>query len=275
VPRVRVATLNLWSVGGDWNGRGDVLRDGFHELRPDLIAFQEAYKTDDRDTVAEILGSEYELVHQMTGLIGDGNCAAIASRWPIASVHELDQQVTPRTADFPVTTLITEVDAPVVGPLLFVNHLPSWKPQLEHERELQTVAAARWIEERVAEQPAHVVLAGDLDAVPEAASIRFLGGLQSLGGTSVSYRDAWESTHPHEDGHTFTLRNPLLMEESDVVQERSRRIDYIFVRSGEHGPTLEIVGCELLFDRPVDGVWASDHFGLVADLRPTPGARPL
>jgi endonuclease/exonuclease/phosphatase family metal-dependent hydrolase len=117
------------------------------------------------------------------------------------------------------------------------------------------------------------VLAGDLDAVPEAASIRFLRGLQSLGGTSVSYRDAWQTVHPDDAGHTFTLRNPLLMEESDVVQEQSRRIDYIFVRAGESGPSLEIAACDLLFDEPVDGVWASDHFGLVAELKVRPDAR--
>ena len=52
---------------------------------------------------------------------------------------------------------------------------PSWKPQLEHERELQAVAAARRVEELVAEQPRHVVLAGDLDATPDSAGIRSRG----------------------------------------------------------------------------------------------------
>jgi hypothetical protein len=74
-------------------------------------------------------------------------------------------------------------------------------------------------------KPMHCVLAGDLDAVPESASIRFLRGLQSLGSLSVCYRDAWGSTHPRDPGHTFTLPNPLVMEESDVRQEVSRRID--------------------------------------------------
>jgi hypothetical protein len=32
-----------------------------------------------------------------------------------------------------------------------------------------------------------------------------------------------------------------------------------------HGPTLE-VRCEPLFDEPHDGVWASDHFGVTANL---------
>jgi hypothetical protein len=96
-------------------------------------------------------------------------------------VRELDQQLTPRTADFPATTLIAEIDVPDrIGKVLFVNHLPSWKPQHELERELQTAAAVQAIEAIVSERTMHVVLAGDLYAAPEATSIRFLRGLQSL-----------------------------------------------------------------------------------------------
>jgi endonuclease/exonuclease/phosphatase family metal-dependent hydrolase len=269
---MRVLTLNQWGMGGDWPRRREVLRTGLRELAPDLVAIQEAFRDDEHDTARDLFGPDYHVVHQTTGLLGDGNCAAIASSWPLRDVHELDQQLGPATADFPVTTMIAEVDAPdPVGPLLFVNHLPSWKPQLEHERELQTLAAVRAVEEIVAARPMHVVLAGDLDAVPEAASIRFLSGLQSLGGSSVRYRDAWASAHPDDEGHTFTTRNPLVSEESDVRQEESRRIDYVFVRCDELGPTLEIAACELAFDEPVDGVWASDHFGVVADLTPPSG----
>ena len=48
--------------------------------------------------------------------------------------------------------------------------------------------------------------------------------------------------------------------------ELGRRIDYVMVRCGIHGPTLDVVDCRPAFDEPVDGVWASDHFGVVADL---------
>ena len=259
-------TLNHWGTGGDWEARRAVLAEGLRELRPDLIAFQEAVKTDETDTATDLVGPGYHLVHQTTGLLGDGNCAAIASRWPVTRVDEVGLQLTPRTADFPAIAIIAEIAAPEpLGPLLFVNHLPSWKPELELERELQTVAAAVRVEELVHERPLPVVLAGDLDAVPDAASIRFLRGLQSLGGTSVRYRDAWETAHPSEPGHTFSLRNPLVPEDSDRP-EWSRRIDYVFVRCAEPRRTLEIAGCALAFDEPVDGVWASDHFGVVADL---------
>ena len=78
----------------------------------------------------------------------------------------------------------------------------------------------------------------------------------------MCYRDAWESVHPGEPGHTSTARNPLLGRDWPF-----RRIDYIFVRCGEHdGPTLDITSCDRVFDEPSDGVWATDHFGLVADL---------
>jgi endonuclease/exonuclease/phosphatase family metal-dependent hydrolase len=263
---MRVATLNLWVRNGDWGSRSAVLREGLEALTPDVIGFQEVIHDDEYDTAAEIVGPEYEVRHQATGLLDDGNCAAIASRWPVVGWHEVDLQLTPRTSDFPATTLIAEIDAP--EPLFFVNHLPSWKPQLEREREVQTVAAVRHVEQLLGDRDAHVVLAGDLDATPDAASIRFLRGLQSLDGTSVYYHDAWERTHPGDPGHTFTTRNPLMTQDTDVRVETSRRIDYIFVRCDERGPTLDVRRCDLIFDEPVDGVWASDHFGLVADLDP-------
>ena len=105
------------------------------------------------------------------------------------------------------------------------------------------------------------MLAGDLDATPAAASIRFLRGLQSLDGISAYYHDAWERTHPDVAGHTFAVRNPLMTEESDVREETSRRIDYVFVRCDDRGPTLGVRSCALIFDAPVDGVWPATTSG--------------
>jgi hypothetical protein len=51
-------------------------------------------------------------------------------------------------------------------------------------------------------------------------------------------------------------------------------IDYVLRARGEHGrPTLEISACQRAFDEPIDGVWASDHFGVVAILA-VPTRRP-
>jgi endonuclease/exonuclease/phosphatase family metal-dependent hydrolase len=148
--------------------------------------------------------------------------------------------------------------------VLLVNHFPDWQLDHEYERELQAVVVARSVEEIVARASMHVVLAGNLDAEHDAASVRFLTGKQSLGGTSVCYRSAWESVHPGETGHTFTGKNPLVRETN--WDWPYQHIDHILVRCGERDPPLAIDACELAFNEPIDGVWASDHFALVADL---------
>jgi endonuclease/exonuclease/phosphatase family metal-dependent hydrolase len=281
---VRVATLNLWGRRGAWDERRRVLVEGFRRLRPDLVAFQEAVVGGGYDQVTDILGPDYHLVHQTDREVGrggdveDGQGISIASRWPLGEVWEPDLNVTPRTADFACGTLISEVSVPEpVGPLLFVNHLPNWQLTFEHERELQTVIVARAIEEIAEERGLHVILSGDLDATPDAASVRFWRGRQSLGGMSVCYRDAWGSTHPGEPGHTFTAENPLVTAENwDWELELGRRIDYLLVRCSAHGPTLHISACERLFNEPVDEIWASDHFGILADLTAqTSAGRPV
>ena len=60
------------------------------------------------------------------------------------------------------------------------------------------------------------------------------------------------------------------MTQGNWPRETGRRIDYVLVGSDDHGPTLRIESCRLVLDAPVDGVWASDHFGVLADFSPPP-----
>ena len=269
---VRVLTLNLNQRYGAWTDRRSVLIDGIRALQPDLVAFAESIKKDDYDQVTDLLGPAFHVAHQKVR-DPNGMGISVASRWPLGQVQEVDLNVTSRTAGFPCGTLVAEIIAPdPVGPLLFVNHFPNWQLNFERERELQAVAAARFLEERVGQSNQQVVMVGDLDADPNSASIRFWSGRQSLDGTSVCYRDAWESTHPEDLGHTFTPLNPLVRD--GVVKGMRpfrdwpfRRIDYIFLRFGAHGGLAwDIAACARAFDEPTSGIWASDHFGLVADL---------
>jgi endonuclease/exonuclease/phosphatase family metal-dependent hydrolase len=267
---MRIVVQNLFGRRADWPKRRAALRAVLAELQPDLVAFPESVVTEQYDQVEDLLGPEFHFAHQREREPGDeddveaGQGHSIASRWPLEHVAELDLHVTPRTAGFACGLIAAEIEAPV-GRLLFAYHNPSWQLSFAHERELQAVAAARFLDERAGDRDLHVVVAADLDADPAAASTRFWTGRQSLDGTSVCYRDAWESCHADEPGHTFGVpENPLVVDWDWPF----RRIDYVFVRCGLHGgPTLEIARCERIFDRPVDGVWASDHFGVVADLR--------
>ena len=268
---IRVVTLNLWGQSGPWERRRAVLIDGLRDVEPDLIASQEAVSTDDYDQVVDVMGSDMHVVHarsrQAAGP-GIGSGISIATQWAVKAAYEFDLPRTDRVGEFPATTLAVEVDVPgAIGRVLFVNHLPAWELDQEFERGLQAVSAARCIDELVGGRPVHVVMAGDLDADPDASSIRFWTGRHALDGLSVCYRDAWESAHPGEPGHTFTPRNALMA--PYAPDWPFRRIDYIFVRCAEHaGSTLEIRRCELLFDEPVGGTWATDHIGVVADLAP-------
>jgi endonuclease/exonuclease/phosphatase family metal-dependent hydrolase len=270
--QLRVLTLNVWQRFGAWAERRSVLIDGLRVLKPDLVAFHESIKTEEYDQTVDLLGPGFNVVHGK-GRDPNGMGVSIASRWPLGEVQEVEMNLTPRTAGFPCTTLVAEVLAPApLGSFLFVNHFPNFQLSFEHERELQAVAAARFVEERAKRSNQQVVMVGDLDADPGAASIRFWCGRQSLDSLSVCYRDAWESSHPEDPGHTFTPRNPLVM--NGMVKGMRpfrdwpfRRIDYIFVRFGEHGGrALDISACARIFDEPINGVWASDHFGLIADL---------
>jgi endonuclease/exonuclease/phosphatase family metal-dependent hydrolase len=255
---MKVLTINLWARFGDWSARRAVLRRALTELEPDLVAFIEAVVLPGYDQVRDLTDG-LEIVHQRQRT-PDGAGISIASRLPVRAVHEMDLHIAERPRDFPAGALLVEVDAG--GPLLFVNHMPSWQVDQENERERQTVMVARKIEELGVER---VVVAGDMDADPDSSSIRFWTGHTSLEGMSVCYRDAWEAKHPGERGETFTPdENPLVAD----LDWPFRRIDYILVRCGVHGgPLLPIANCDRWLDDPVDGVWASDHFGVVADLR--------
>jgi endonuclease/exonuclease/phosphatase family metal-dependent hydrolase len=271
---IRAATVNLFAQHGDWDRRREALRTSLRSLDADLLTFQEAVVDDSVDTAREVLGEGYHLAHQATGLVGDGahRGASVASRWPIRAVHEVDLHLTDRTWDYGCGAVLAEIDSPL-GDLLVVSHGNSWAWWAERERELQAVAVVRRIDELLARRSAHVVLGGDFNAEPQTSSMRFFTGRMSLEGVSTAYRDAWENVHGDEPGHTLDPRNPLRQIE-EPGEPRGRRVDYLLVRCGDHGPTLRIADAGLAVYEPVDGVQPSDHYGVFADLEAREPAMP-
>lgn len=261
---MRVVTFNVCGCHGDWPRRRTVIQQGLSRLSPDLVAFQESVLTADYDQVLELLDG-YRVVHQ-GHREADGTGCSIASRWPITAVHETDLPSTDRTltTEFAGRSSSVEIEPSDQSPFVLVNHKPTWRPSHERERELQAAAMSEFITSMLAGRDLPVILVGDLDAEPEAASIRFWAGRQSLHGISVGYRDAWQHRHPDRPGYTFSNANA--MKARRWGNDIDRRIDYIFVSCNDHGPRFAVEACELIFDQAIDGVWASDHFGLYADL---------
>lgn len=268
---LRVLTFNVLTMS-DAAGRvrQNVARQILTGLGADLVALQEVTRTEDLDQAAELLGQEFTIV-DLPGRAPNGAGECLATRLAISTVTTLDVPVSGYDG-MRATAVAAEVRAPF-GPLLAVHHRGAYQLDLEGAREQQALATARFVEELVAgRDDVPVVLLGDLNAAPDAASLRFLTGKQSLTGTSVRYEDAWAAIHPDEPGHTFAPDNPLVRA-GQMPLERGRRIDYVLVRSGPHGPLLDVADCRLICTEPVDGVWASDHFGVLADLQP-PSHRP-
>lgn len=268
--RLRVLTLNVLTLAdADGGRRQEVIRRRLPDLRPDVVALQEVTRVPDFDQAVHLLGPDFTVV-DLPGRSPTGTGEVLASRWPLGTVATLDVPIAGSGQD-PVnaTAVAAEVLVPApLGPLLVVHHRGTYHLHREHIRERQAVATARFVEDLAAGRPdMPVVLVGDFNADSDAASIRFLTGRQSLDGIGVRYEDAWGAVHPDQAGHTFTPANPLVRA-GQMPLERGRRIDYIMIRSGAHGPLLDVADCRLEFTEPVDGVWASDHYGVAADFRP-------
>jgi endonuclease/exonuclease/phosphatase family metal-dependent hydrolase len=264
---MRILTYNVLGRHGDWPARRAAMRPAVRALAPDLAVLQETVVDDGYDQVADLFGADYHVEHQV-GRDKDGTGASIASRWPMRVVRRELLHVTPRVdaaEPWIGSVVLARVEAPE-GAVLLAHFKPSWQFHLAHERELQAVAASRMIEDEVAaDAPDHVILAGDFDSTPDSSMMRFWTGRQSLGDTSVAYRDSWECARGTAAGLTFVPSNPLRARE-EIRHEIGRRIDYILVRYDQWGPTLAVDSCERFLDHAVGDVWASDHFGVTAEL---------
>ncbi|WP_372343508.1 endonuclease/exonuclease/phosphatase family protein [Streptomyces sp. KL116D] len=262
---LRVLTMNVLEPRyADGATRRRALAVALARADPDVVALQEVVADDERALAAQ---GRHVLPHPNRS--PDGVGAVLAVRGSVGRVRSDPLRTGARTERTPwcgVVAAEVTYDEPLGG-VLVVHHKPSWPHGFEHEREQQARAAASLAEEMFAagrDRLRHVIVLGDFDAPPDAASLRFWRGLQSLDGLSVCYQDAWEAAHPHYPGLTFTPDNPLVRA-GDMPLEPGRRIDHVLARCGMHGPGLRVASCERFLLEPVDGVQVSDHYGVLVD----------
>jgi endonuclease/exonuclease/phosphatase family metal-dependent hydrolase len=268
--RLRVLTINVQNDEGDPRRTG-LLNQEIRRLAPDLVAFQEVCYPGRRDQLAELVaGTGLHTTHQaavLDRLPPDGDRyggTAIATRRP----HRVLEVLENRTGDVHWWTLAVSVPVPSLGEQLFIVPTTPWRLDAEAARERQAIEITELDARHRTGLP--TIIAGDLNAGPDASSIRYLSGLQALQGRSAHYHDAW-AVGGAGPGHTWTVDNPLAAAEIERVLGQPghrRRIDYVFVGSAHAHPRARarIVAARLIADRPVDGVWLSDHAGVVADL---------
>ncbi len=259
---LRVVSLNIWNRLGPWDERLAVIREGMRALAPDLVGLQEVIDASGHtqaEDIAEGLGyhTTYGLANTYGGGVSIGN--AVLSRWPIAAtrVFPLPNGGT----DERRSLVLAEIDSPYGKIPFFVTHL-NWKLHEGVVREQQVVEVAERVKAEAPIAGLPPILTGDFNASPDASEVRFLKGLQSLEGKSVYFADCFEQAGTG-NGVTFDgTRNVY----ASQYHEHPRRIDYVFVR----GPDTQVRGkplsARVVFDEPKDGIFATDHFGVLAEI---------
>jgi endonuclease/exonuclease/phosphatase family metal-dependent hydrolase len=205
---MRVLTFNVQNDSGDPRRTG-LINAELRRLAPDLVALQEV--TGEDQLAALLDGTGLHGTHQTSVLGYEPPYAdryggtAVATRWPHRVVEVADHR-----GDLHWWTLVVSVALPDVGELLFIVPTTPWQLDASAARERQAVEVTELDARHRTALP--TIIAGDLNAAPESASIRYLSGLQALAGRA------------------------------------------------------QIVAARLVGDRPVDGVWLSDHAGVLVDL---------
>jgi endonuclease/exonuclease/phosphatase family metal-dependent hydrolase len=260
--RLRTVTLNIWNRQGPWEERLERIRAGVRELDADLIGLQEVIHhggTSQAHAIAEGLGYHvaFGTAHDLGEGVHFGNAAL--SRWPI--VTEKVFPLPTGASDEHRSLLMIEAASPNGNVPFFVTHL-NWKFHHGVVREAQVQAIAEHVKEHAPVAGLPPIVVGDFNAEPEAAEIRFMKGLQSLGGKSTFFGDCFGQVG---SGPGFTYdasTNPF----AAVTHEYPRRIDYVFVR----GPDKEVRGkplsARVVFDQVEGQLAPSDHYGVLAEI---------
>jgi endonuclease/exonuclease/phosphatase family metal-dependent hydrolase len=263
---LRVTTLNIWNRFGPWEQRLAAIRAGLAALPPDLLGLQEVLRLepDDGDGLDQAQALSDGLGYHIAYARGRGERwygNAALSRWPIARSEALDL---PRVgSDERRTVLYADVVAPFGAIPFFVTHL-NWRLDHGHVREAQVREIVAFVESLAAPDAFPAIVVGDFNAEPDSDEMRYLRGLTSLGGgRRVYFQDAFALAGDGSPGYTFARRNPF----AGVLREPDRRIDYVLVRGRDERFRGEPLEARLCFDEPVDGTFASDHFGVTATLR--------
>jgi endonuclease/exonuclease/phosphatase family metal-dependent hydrolase len=260
--RLRILTLNIWNRQSPWEARLALIRAGIKELDPDIIGLQEVIRHDgasQADEVADGLGyvTAFGKAHDYGAGVHFGN--AVLSRWPIQTSDALP--LPNGGADESRSLLFAEISSPHGKIPFFVTHL-NWKFHEGCVREEQVLAVADHIKQKTPIDDLPPIFVGDLNAQPEASEIRFLKGLQSLHGKSFYMADCFEQAGVGP-GYTFdSTRNPFAAQ----THEYPRRLDYIFVRGPDKRVRGKALAASVVLDQITDGIAASDHFGVVAEI---------
>lgn len=263
----RVSTLNLWNTYGPWEQRKPVLVQQLKELAPDIIGLQEVFCGPANDPTAEnqlvLLANAlgYHAAFSAAYAEANGHTGnAILSRWPIVASEGV--ALPDGGKGEPRCVAYASIDAPFARIPFFSTHL-NYKLHDGQTRVEQVRALHEYVVRASAGASFPAILVGDFNAEPESDEVRYLRGYAGLSGPSVYYADCF-GVAGQGPGVTFSKDNSF----AESWREPERRIDYIFVREPDHARGEPVLATRC-FDTALNGVFATDHYGVVATIRIT------
>jgi endonuclease/exonuclease/phosphatase family metal-dependent hydrolase len=235
---MRVVTLNLWHDDPPLQQRLAVAAAWLRSLKPDVVFLQEVNPI---GTVPQALADQagFPFVALGRRIPTSVEGVAILSRTPIRDIQvfSLPGSEAPDW-DRVLLSGTVDIDGTPVG--VHTTHL-NWSSQAGPVREQQVAAILGVIGAGV-----HV-LAGDFNSTPNSPEIK---ALERAGFVDVGPSDP-----------TWASRNPGVPRQAASLHlDADRKIDYVFVRGASASSS------RLAFDSPTNGVYASDHFGVSADI---------
>ncbi|MGX1270623.1 endonuclease/exonuclease/phosphatase family protein [Streptomyces phaeoluteigriseus] len=266
---MRVVTWNLWWRFGPWEARQKAILAVLRELDPDVVGLQEVWAAGG-ENLAEWLAGELGMhwawapshaPERWQRRIGDASVEignAVLSRWPVVAQDVLPLPAPAEVADGRLA-LHARLAAPAHDIPFFTTHLTS-QPHASAVRCRQVTALAEFVALHRDDTPFPPLVTGDFNAWPDSDEIRLFGGHRTAPPVPRQvFLDAWEYADPTAPSATWDAANPYAAQGGMP----SARIDYVHIGVG--GP-VRVRGVRRAGDGPVDGVWASDHAAVVADL---------
>lgn len=258
--RIRCITLNLEGLEHDWFGaRFRIVVAGVRKYRPGVVCFQECTVryADGIYNQAQAIGEAADLNSVAFAPYGNPTeimspnqgGVAVISRWPIRATRNRRLPTAHDTTPDARVALLVTLQTPT-GTLDIVNTHLSWQPV---EGPLRLTQLGMVIDEFSTNEwtspVARALLVGDFNATEQEPAIHL---------ANERLKDVFRAVRRDDPGYTWVRSNPMNLDWRNMPD---RRLDYIFCPRD-----VKVLRTELLFNGSDPASYASDHFGLLADL---------